>query len=227
MLKKIVSVCIIALIAMGLSSYSSSAFGADSSGPTLLVVPSHYTGVQMAFDVAKLRKNVLTVAFSPAGVKTGQALYVWDANASAWVKTTFADYASGSIFAVKPAKVIIIGSEKDVPPVLGEVAGWCSDVRRIPTLKIMEVFNSLNQDFSFSVPEWKWIAKEYDLKLEDKNTERRRYGRYGKPGEKAQTPMPVTPSPEAPAVEKPSTPVVIQSEAPETTTKKMSAPENK
>ena len=221
MFKKSISLYVIALITMGLLGSSFSAIGADSSDVTLLVVPSHYTTVQIAFDVAKLRRNIMMVSFSELGVKTGQALYVWDANASAWVKTTFADYGSGSIFAVKPQRVIIIGSEKDVPPVLGEVSTWCSNVKRIPTLNIMEVFNTLNESFSFTSPEWKWIAKTYDLKLEDKNAERRRYGKYGKPGERAQTPMPVAPVPDSPKIEKPAAPVVIQSETPETTTKKV------
>ena len=215
-----------ALIAMGLLGSYHSAAGEDSSDVTLLVIPSHYTTVQVAFDVSKLRRNIMMVSFSELGVKTGQALYVWDAATSAWVKTTFADYGSGSIFAVKPGKVIIIGSEKDVPPVLGEVSAWCSTVKRVPTLNIMEVFNGLNEYFDFTTAEWKWIAKTYDLKLADKNAERRRYGKYGKPGERAQAPMPVSSSPESPKMEKPAAPVIIQSEVPETTTKK-SRPENK
>lgn len=227
MFRKSISMFVIALSAMGLLGYSSSAIGADSSDVTLLVVPSHYTSVQVAFDVAKLRRNIMMVSFSELGVKTGQALYIWDSTASAWAKLTFADYGSGNVFAVKPGRVIIIGSEKDVPPVLGEVTSWCSDVKRIPTLNIMEVFNSLNESFHFTTPEWKWLAKTYELKLEDKNAERRRYGKYGKPGERAQqAPMPVALTPEAPKIEKPAAPVIIQSETPETTTKK-SKPENK
>mgnify|MGYP001615492679 CR=1 FL=1 len=168
----------------------------------------------------------MIVSFSEAGAKIGQALYVWDAAAYTWIKTTFADYGSGNVFAVKPQKVIIIGSEKDIPPVLGDVSAWCSDVKRIPTLSIMEVFNGLNENLGFTSQEWKWIAKTYELKLEDRNAERRRYGKYGKPGERAQAPMPVAPMPEAPKVEKPAAPVIIQIETPETTTRRVS-PENK
>jgi len=226
MLKKSISSFVIALIAMGLLNYAPSAIAQDSSDVTLLVVPSHYTTVQIAFDVSKLRRNIMMVSFSELGVKTGQALYIWDSATSAWVKTTFADYGSGSIFAVKPGKVIIIGTEKDIPPVLGEVSSWCSTVKRVPTLGIMEVFNGLNEYFDFTTAEWKWIAKTYDLKLEDKNAERRRYGKYGKPGERAKAPMPVSSSPESPKIEKPAAPVMIQSEVPETNTKK-SKPENK
>ncbi|MDD4869574.1 MAG: hypothetical protein PHR77_03365 [Kiritimatiellae bacterium] len=224
MFKKSIFSCVIALIAMGLFSYSPAA---RASEPTLLVVPSHYTTVQLAFDIAKLRRNILIVSFSEAGVKTGQALYIWDSNTAAWVKITFADYNSGSIFSVKPERIIIIGSEKDVPPVLGEVSSWCSNVKRIPTLAILDTVNSLDKEFSFTSPEWKWLAKEYDLKLEDRNAERRRYGRYGKPGERTKAPMPVTPTPAEPKMEKPATPVMIQIETPETTTKKKSLPENK
>jgi len=223
-MRKNVFFCVMALVAMGLPVFCPSV-RAESDEPTLLVVPSHYTTVQIAFDVGKLRKNILLVSFSEIGVKTGQALYVWDG--AAWVKTTFADYGSGSIFADKPRQVIIIGSEKDVPAVLGEVSNWCSKVKRISTLSIKDIFNSLNESFNFSIAEWRWLAKEYDLMLEDTNIERRRYGKYGKPGERTKAPMPVAPVPGEPKVEKPSAPVLIQSEVPETTTKKSSAAENK
>lgn len=240
MFKKVVNLSVMALIAIGLFG---SLPAATAGEPVLIVVPSNYTSVQMAFDVAKLRRDILIVSYSELGVKVGQPLYTWDSVGNAWVKTTFADYNSGNIFAVKPQRAIIIGSEKDVPPVLAEISSWCPDVKRIPTLAILDVMNSLNESFRFTSPEWKWLAKEYDLKLEDKNAERRRYGKYGKPGERSKTPMPtspvsptsaVTPAPVSPApvvttgssVEVPAAPVMIQSEAPETTTKK-SRPENK
>ncbi len=229
MTRKSIASIVIALMAIGLLGYSLPATAQDSPDVTLLVVPSHYTTVQIAFDVAKLRKNIMMVSFSEVGVKTGQALYIWDAAASAWVKTTFADYGSGSIFAVKPGKVILIGTERDIPPVLGEVSAWCSNVKRVPTLGIMEVFNGLHEYFDFSTAEWRWIAKTYELKLEDKNAERRRYGKYGKPGERVKAPMPVSSAPESAEAPKqaPTAPVTtIQTEAPETNTQK-SKPENK
>jgi hypothetical protein len=196
MFKKSLSYCIVALTAVCLFSYPTAVSAANSSDPTLLVVPSHYTIVQLAFDIAKLRRNILIVSFSNAGVKTGQSLYAWDGNIAEWTKTTFADYASGELFKVKPGKVIIMGSEKDVPAVLAQTA-WCSDIKRIPSLDILGLVNSMNEDFRFTTLEWRWLAKEYDLKIQDLNAERRRYGKYGKPGEKQVIPMPNQPEAKA------------------------------
>ena len=227
MFKKSLSFCFVALIAACLFSYPTAVSAADSSDPVLLVVPSHYTIVQLAFDIAKLRRNILIVSFSNAGVKTGQALYAWDSNVVEWTKTTFANYTSGDLFKVKPRKVIIMGSENDVPAVLAQ-ASWCSDVKRIPSLDILGLVNSMNEDFRFTTLEWRWLAKEYDLKIQDLNAERRRYGKYGKPGEKQAIPMPTQPETKT---EKSAASIPVQSEeAPETTTTKtpkVSAPEDK
>jgi hypothetical protein len=210
MFRKSIHFCVIALITIGLFSYSPPA-SADSREPTLLVVPTHYTIVQLAFDMAKLRRNMLIVSFSEQGVKTGQALFIWDPNTAGWTKTTFEDYSSGSLFATKPGKVIILGGEKDVPPVLANTSAWCATVKRIPTLNVMELVNSLNEDFKFSALEWRWIAKEYDLKIQDLNAERRRYGKYGKPGEKTRIPLPVS---EPEKVEQPSAGPIVVPDAP-------------
>lgn len=238
MYRKLIYSAIVGLVAAGMCQFSQTAAAEESrKEPVLLVVPSQYTIVQLAFDMSKLRRDVLIVCFSEKGVKTGQSLYVWDPNPvpGKWVQTTFENYTSGDVFGVKPGKVVIVGTEKDVPAVLADTSKWCKDVSRASTLNIMELMNSLNETFKFSQTEWKWLAKEYDLKLEDLNAMRRRYGRWGKPGEKQKVELPgvevkkntkkddkVTP------VAVPLTPVTIQNETPAAPkTDRKSAPEDK
>ena len=48
----------------------------------------------------------------------------------------------------------------------------------------MAIVNDWHKHMLFSAQEWEWIAKRHGLKLKDTNWERRKYGRYGKPGEK-------------------------------------------
>jgi len=230
MFRKSIYFLVVGLVAVGLFNSSPVASAADSKDTVLLVLPSHYTIVQLGFDMAKLRKDVLIVCYNEKGAKTGQSLYIWDPNATPakWVPTTFENYSSGEAFGVKPGKVLILGTEKDVPAVLAGTSKWCSDVTRANTLEIMELINSLNATFKFTSSEWKWIAKEYDLKLEDMNAERRRYGKYGKPGERAKVEVPGV---EVKETKKPvpavvTAPVVIQSEAPVAVPSK-SAPEDK
>lgn len=171
-----------------------------SNEPRVLVVPNKYSVVQFAFDIARMR-NIFLVCFSEAGVKKGESLYVWDGAVSSWVKISFEDYKAGAVFKVAPKAVILLGTERDVPAVLGETKAWCPDVTRISSLKYVDMINQLNDVVSFTAPEWKWLAKEYELKLEDLNWERRRYGKYGKPGEEKNVPMPKIeePAPVAPA----------------------------
>ena len=55
---------------------------------------------------------------------------------------------------------------------------------------MLTLVNSLDHIFDFSSREWKWLAKEHQLELKDLNSDRRKYGRFGKPGEEQTVPMP-------------------------------------
>jgi hypothetical protein len=52
----------------------------------------------------------------------------------------------------------------------------------------VELVNGLDDIFKFSAGEWRYLAREYKLTLKDLNAERRRYGRYGRPGARLSRP---------------------------------------
>ncbi|MBN2301816.1 MAG: hypothetical protein JXN60_04800 [Lentisphaerae bacterium] len=161
---------------------------------TLLVVPSKYTIVQLAFDMAKIR-NVDLVAYD-SGVNTvDPILHVWNDTLQEWTRTTLQEYETGNIFRSRPGNAVIIGSASDLPAGLLDASKWISDRTHVPTLNIVTLINTLNSTFSFSKKEWKWLGKRYRLELKDLNKEQRRYGRYGRPAGDRAKPEDIVPVP--------------------------------
>jgi len=157
----------------------------------LLVIPARYTVVQFAFDVARLRP-VHLVAYDTEGKAGTLLLYVWDGGARKWLSTSLDEYGSGGIFRTRPSRVILVGSDRELPAGLAEASEQGAAVDRIPSMKVVDMVNGLNAVMGFDAQEWRYLAKRYDLQLEDRNAERRRYGRYGPPGgRKAEPEMPV------------------------------------
>jgi hypothetical protein len=159
---------------------------------TLIVIPARYTAVQFAFDVARLRPCDL-VSYDRVLETKETVLYRWNSGTRAWDKLTAEDYASGAAFKVRPARVIIVGSDEMVPAEVSNTSALCSDVTRIPSLAILTMVNGFNDKLRFDNDEWKWLAGRHNLELSDANAERRKWGRYGPPG--AQKQQPVTPTP--------------------------------
>ena len=151
----------------------------DAGGPVLLVIPTRYTIVQFANDVATLRETYI-VSFEKS--KDGALhLYVWDRAADDWVKTDLDSYAGGGLFAVPPVEAFLIGADSDVPPALVTATSFC-EMKRIPNLNLVPIANTLNESLQFQASEWRWLAGRYKMQVVDLNEDRRRYGRYGKPG---------------------------------------------
>lgn len=155
--------------------------------PSVLVIPSRYTIVQLAFDIARLRP-VTMVAYD--NDNNDVLMHVWNQKLQEWVKTDMDEYASGSLVEPAPGYISVLGSDADMPAGLVDASQWCPVVEHISSLNIMSVINKLDEKMKFSKSEWKWLAERHDLKIKDFNWERRRYGKYGPPDGKARTPMP-------------------------------------
>lgn len=144
----------------------------------LLVFPPRPRLAQLAFDFARLRSvNLLAYQTDP---RTGKvALHAW--NGQAWADATPDDYNTGTR-GIVAREVVVIGSEQDVPVVVAGQPSWCVAMRRVPTTDLGAIVNVVAETLSLKSGEWKWLARRYDLKLEDLNAERRRHGKYGRPG---------------------------------------------
>jgi hypothetical protein len=153
--------------------------GASDAPATLLVVPSRYTIVQLAFDIAKVRPVTL-VAYEVEPRQKTVVLHRWDVPAVDWVRVSLEDYASGMAYRPIPARAVLVGSDKNLPEALASLPSGM-DVQRIPTLKFAPMVNAMNETFAFTPSEWRWLARRHNLELKDTNAQRRRWGKYGPP----------------------------------------------
>jgi len=158
----------------------------------VIVMPGRYTVVQFAFDVARIRPVEL-VAYDKGVGDEPLLLHVWDAAAADWKPADIAAYQDGSLFDAQPKQAFLIGGDADLPAEIADGSAWCKKVTRISSLKVVDMANSMNAKLNFSGKEWKRLAQRHNLELADDNAERRRYGRYGKPGTESNEPRPVNP----------------------------------
>lgn len=143
---------------------------------TALLVPSRYTLVELAFNIREFRPVQLLI-FDSAKAN----LYAWHTSERKWLKTTADDINRIPEFELN--KIIVIGTERDIPQsFVNTLQKPAVSVERISSYDFKTVFNELNRHFKFSLSEWEYFAKTYDLTIEDRNAERRRWGKYGKPG---------------------------------------------
>jgi hypothetical protein len=143
---------------------------------TALLIPNRYTIVELAFNIREFRPVELLI-FDSARTN----LYVWNTQERKWLKTTAEDI--NLIPEVELNKIIVIGPERDIPNTcVNSLKKPGVQVERIDSYDFKTLFNELNRHFKFSLSEWEFFAKTYELTLEDRNAERRRWGKYGKPG---------------------------------------------
>lgn len=155
---------------------------AKPEGTTLVVIPSRYTVVQFCFDIARIRSVYLVSYDQPATVKKTM-LYAWNNEQSNWVPIEASDLAGGTLFTVPPQRTVLVGAGPLVPAAVLDAVTAAGPFSQVESLNLMDLSNALHQSMRFSGSEWKWLAGRYNLQLEDRNEERRRWGRYGAPGQ--------------------------------------------
>ncbi|MDA0577345.1 MAG: hypothetical protein O3B24_04530 [Verrucomicrobia bacterium] len=175
---------LVALTALG----AQQALAARTTGITLLVIPSRYTVVQFAFDVASKRSMYLLSYDRPAAGGDTR-MYAWDKSANKWIEVNESDVSSGALFHEKPSRTVLVGDHVTLPVSVGAVTDPSGKAQRITSLNLVDIANGLDDVLDFSGSEWKWFAGRYGFTLDDRNSERRRWGRYGpRGGERAQAP---------------------------------------
>jgi hypothetical protein len=189
---------------------------------TIIVLPARRRIVELVSQVARV-KDVGLVSYNAAPTLGAPLIHIW--NGSEWIQISMDDYISGSFMSGDPKHLIVLGDSATVPERMAVDPTWCHDVQRIPSLATATLLNEMNKTLKFSSRQWKWLAAENGLALTDQNAERRRYGRWGPPGnEEESAPRTVgrpgdtvkmPPAPIAPAVKedlKPATKCEIKSE---------------
>ena len=172
------------LFVVGVSGVSDAAPKRDE---VLMVIPSRHAIVQLGFDFAKIVPLKL-IAYGTGMDGAMPVLHIWDKRLNDWVQIDSFLYRNGSLFDPLPKTVIIIGGTERIVNSIRSASAWGQDVRIIPTLDKVAVVNSVNEVLNFSPRAWRWIARRHELEIVDLNADRRRYGKYGKPGEKIDPP---------------------------------------
>jgi hypothetical protein len=180
----------------------------------VLVIPAQETLVQFAFDIARIRP-LLLVAYDDRSTTNIPSVHVWNEGAQDWTRIASKQYITGQIFDAVPPEAIVLGPDRTLPPGMAEKPAGAAKLTRQAAVDLVALVNLLNERFQFTLAEWHDLAGRYGFKLRDLNEERRRYGKYGKPGEKKgpQVPLPPArqpgegapaPAPTAPDVVKPT-----------------------
>lgn len=162
----------------------------------VLVVPNRYTVVQLGFDIMALR-DVALIACDAAADADNPILHVWSRRRNAWERLSVNEYAMGTFVAGDIDTMILVGSDSVLPRDVVVGAAQADTQKRIETLHIATIVNTLNKSMALTAGEWKWLAKRHNLTIKDRNAARRRWGRYGPPkGKRCDVaPVPVIESP--------------------------------
>lgn len=189
-MKNIRLLCLTFLVVVGISQPCQAT---PRGKTTLIVMPVRHTVVQFVFDIARIRP-VQLLAYDKGVGDEALLLHMWDFTKGDWCPAEIEAYQNGTLFASKLERAFLIGEEADLPAEISDSTGtWCKDVTRIPSLKVVDMANAMDRKLKFSEHEWRTLAKRHSLKLTDDHAERRRYGRYGKPGTQPVRPHKVNP----------------------------------
>lgn len=145
-----------------------------------IVVPARHAYLQLAVDVSR---------FSPVtviGFRKSQAgavrLFVWDAAKQGWSRLAVEDYQSGAVFGGKSTRLILVNANESIPPVLETLSPPIKETQIVSADSIGDLVNKFAPIFKFTESQFRAIAAWNNLTLTDHNAERRKYGRWGKPG---------------------------------------------
>ena len=178
MRKVIFGILVLALFGLGLAADTAAA---SERAVTLLVVPARPRVIQLAFDLIKLRA-VAVVAWHGDAKTAEPVLHVWAG--SDWQYVSLSAFAEQTFLPGQIGEVIVVGDDQLVPAVLLNSMPWCPNVKRISTINIADLLNSLDQSLAFRDREWQWLAGRYELTLTDLNAERRNKNPYATPRSK-------------------------------------------
>jgi hypothetical protein len=183
---------IVALTAvLALASCPVSRAAEEASPSLVVVVPGRYAFVKLAQDLAALRP-VTVVSYSTTN---NNAIFLWDRDAAKWSPLDTEDFASGKGFYTSSHLIAMGTDEATVKLFASSARAWAVKVESFPKLDIAKTLNAASDVLHFSEGEWKWLSERYGLSLKDGNAERRKYGKYGPPGQKRTPPAKAPPAP--------------------------------
>jgi hypothetical protein len=142
---------------------------------TMLVVPAHYSVVQVSMDLYRFFPSIL-VSYQAGSSDEDPVLYAW--NGREWLYVSCDDYLAGRFFRYAPQRVVLVGGDAEMPALLADGPAWTPLVIKVPTLKTPELINAMGRVYDFDAYTWKWFARRYNLDLVDVNEPARKTSWY-------------------------------------------------
>lgn len=133
---------------------------------TLLVAPSRFSVLQVAFDIAR-RFPVVLVSYQGDADTEHPILHAW--NGDEWVFVSMKDFREANFLQIIPTRAVLVGDETLLPPVIPESMEWCPTRFNVPTIVTPELLNAAGKLFHFSEADWAWFAGRYKLRMQDLN----------------------------------------------------------
>ncbi|NCA83256.1 MAG: hypothetical protein EOM72_11015 [Opitutae bacterium] len=156
-MKKAIWMLAVAAVVVGGAAATPAAAQEDA---VLLVAPSRFEVMQVAFDVARRYPTVL-VSYQGSGKEP--VLHVW--NGYEWMPLSLADYQSGAFLQSYPARAVFLGDDALLPAGLRSISAWCDKSTQIPDLGTHELVNGIGRYLPFTPADWRWFAGRYNLTL--------------------------------------------------------------
>ncbi len=156
-MKKAIWMLAVAAVVVGGAAATPAAAQEDA---VLLVAPSRFEVMQVAFDVARRYPTVLV---SYQGAPDAPTLHVW--NGYEWMALALADYQSGAFLQSYPGRTIFLGGDDLLPASLREINVWCQRTTQVPMLERTALVNAIGSYLPFTPADWRWFAGRYNLTL--------------------------------------------------------------
>ncbi len=169
----------VAFIAVTIVATSDCVVAGTATPDSIIVMPARKRVVQLAFQMAQCKKIGL-VTYNTSPTLNEPLIHVW--NGQEWLQITLQDYTQGSFMSGDPKHVFLLGDSTTIPLRMMDDVSWYKDLHRLTTLDTTALINEIGTALNFSSHQWKFLANANGLKIEDRNAERRRFGRWGSPG---------------------------------------------
>ena len=144
---------------------------------TALVVPAHYTPVQVGIDMAE-RYPAALISYQ-TDAEGGTTLHAW--SGSRWVRISNDDFSRASFLKMTPSRVLVVGESNAALDLITMAEGWAPQVFNLASENSADMVNTLGQLFEFNSGEWKWFAHRYSMDIQDLNQDRRGDSWYDQP----------------------------------------------
>lgn len=134
-------------------------------GVSLLLVPAQPNMIQVGRDMHDMGESLM-MSYALDAEADQPFLHIWDGQR--WLPVSSEKFSSGTFLANSASQVVIVGEQSDqIAYLIEEALNWCPEVLHMENVRVTDLINQLGKVYDFSSSDWEWIAKRYQLQLDD------------------------------------------------------------